>query len=143
MTTQHQAAHDTNWEPNEGMVVGFAAGLSPRHLINGFQPRHFFRRAVDGYLPDKIMNKSKHGFGLPFAHWLKSTPRLQDLAYESLETVKDRGFIRADYVETLVEQQRRSSHPGYAGPVWDLMLLEYWFRSHVDGRAKIMEEQVV
>lgn len=70
-------------------------------------------------------------------------PRLQDFAYDSSDKIKDRGFIRADYVEVLFDQHQRSTNPGHSGPLRDLMPLEYWFRSHVDGRAKITEEQVV
>jgi len=47
-------------------MVSFSARLAPRLKLKGTRLRYFFKEALRGFLPDEIITKSKHGFGLPF-----------------------------------------------------------------------------
>lgn len=107
-------------------MVAFSARLAPSDKLKGTKLRHFFKEALRGTLPDQIISKQKHGFGLPFGVWLQSHKPLQALAADSLSDLKSRHIIRADFIDTLL-QQHLSEHAGYHGTmVWVLMMLEQW-----------------
>ncbi|TFW30673.1 asparagine synthetase B family protein [Massilia horti] len=109
-------------------IVAFSAGLTPRQKLNGTQLRWFFKEALRGFLPDEIITKQKHGFGLPFGVWLQQHKPLQQLASDSLTDLKARGIVRPAFVDELVGQHLRE-HAGYHGTmVWVLMMLEQWFK---------------
>ncbi|WP_342120735.1 asparagine synthetase B family protein, partial [Pseudoduganella sp. OTU4001] len=111
-------------------MVAFSAGLTPQQKLNGTQLRWFFKEALRGFLPDAIISKQKHGFGLPFGVWLQEHRTLQQLAADSLSDLKQRGVVRGDFIEQLVGQHLKE-HAGYHGTmVWVLMMLEQWFRQH-------------
>jgi len=114
---------------NDAMVA-FSAGLTPQQKLNGTQLRWFFKEALRGFLPDAIITKQKHGFGLPFGVWLQQHKALQELATDSLNDLKARKVVRGEFIEQLVGQHL-SEHAGYHGTmVWVLMMLEQWFRQH-------------
>jgi len=114
---------------NDAMVA-FSAGLTPQQKLNGTQLRWFFKEALRGFLPDAILTKEKHGFGLPFGVWLQQDRQLQQLATDSLQDLKARKVVRGEFIEQLVGQHLRE-HAGYHGTmVWVLMMLEQWFRAH-------------
>ena len=51
------------------------SGRLPVHLkVKGLEKRYLFKRATRGFLPDEILQKKKHGFGLPIGIWLKTDP---------------------------------------------------------------------
>lgn len=109
-------------------MVAFSAGLTPQQKLNGTQLRYFFKEALRDFLPNEIITKQKHGFGLPFGVWLQQTPQLQALAADSLSDLKRRGIVRADFIGKLMDQHL-AEHAGYHGTmVWVLMMLEQWFR---------------
>ncbi|GGZ08956.1 asparagine synthetase B family protein [Pseudoduganella plicata] len=109
-------------------MVAFSAGLTPQQKLNGTQLRWFFKKALTGFLPDAIITKQKHGFGLPFGVWLQQHKPLQQLASDSLMDLRKRGIVRGDFIEQLVGQHL-AEHAGYHGTmVWVLMMLEQWFR---------------
>ncbi|MBB3117078.1 asparagine synthetase B family protein [Pseudoduganella violacea] len=109
-------------------MVAFSAGLTPQQKLNGTQLRWFFKEALRGFLPDAIITKQKHGFGLPFGVWLQQHKPLQQLASDSLTDLKKRKIVRGEFIEQLVGQHL-SEHAGYHGTmVWVLMMLEQWFR---------------
>ena len=112
---------------NDAMVA-FSAQLTPQHKLKGTQLRHFFKEALRGILPDAIIRKKKHGFGLPFGVWLQQHRNLKALAFDSLSDLKARRIIRADFIDDLLNRHL-AEHPGYHGTmVWVLMMLEQWFQ---------------
>ncbi|MQA36961.1 asparagine synthetase B family protein [Rugamonas aquatica] len=107
-------------------MLAFSARLSPKDKLNGTRLRYFFKRALRGYLPPAILRKKKHGFGLPFGHWLQHDAALQGLVLDSLSDLKKRQIIRADFIERLM-RTLIAEHPAYHGTmVWVLMMLEQW-----------------
>ncbi len=111
-------------------VVAFSASLAPGLKLKGTRLRYFFKRALRGFLPDEIITKSKHGFGLPFGMWLQTHQPLQQIALDSLTDLKQRRIVRAEFIDELTSMHVRT-HAGYYGTmVWVLMMLEQWFRQH-------------
>ena len=107
-------------------LVDFSLRLPPNFKLKGSQLRWFFKQALKGFLPDAILAKKKHGFGLPFGAWATTHPRLRDLAFDSLGSMRRRGVVRPDFIERLTTRYL-PEHPGYYGEmVWILMVLELW-----------------
>ena len=109
-------------------IVAFSLRLEPHLKLNGTKLRYFFKEALRGFLPDEIIAKQKHGFGLPFGVWLQQHRGLQALASDSLSSLKSRNIVRADFIDKLLGHHL-DEHAGYHGTmVWVLMMLEQWYR---------------
>ena len=109
-------------------IVAYSAQLKPKLKLKGTKLRYFFKEALRGFLPNEIITKPKHGFGLPFGVWLQHHKPLQTLATDSLSDLKSRNIIRADFINKLLEQHL-DDHAGYHGTmVWVLMMLEQWYK---------------
>jgi len=107
-----------------------AASLAPGLKLKGTRLRYFFKEALRGFLPDEIITKTKHGFGLPVGLWLQSHPPLLQLALDNLADLKRRNIIRPEFIDELTSLHVKS-HAGYYGTmVWILIMLEQWFRQH-------------
>ena len=114
----------------EEEFVDLSIQVPSRHKIKGHHLRTFFKNSVRDFLPQKVIEKEKHGFGLPFGQWLKSHKPLQDLVYGSLEDLAARGIFNSQFLERVVEEHR-SGHASYYGyAIWDLVTLEQWFQHH-------------
>jgi asparagine synthase (glutamine-hydrolysing) len=113
----------------DSRVVDFSLRLPPHLKLRRTKLRYFFKEALRGFLPDEIIAKTKHGFGLPFGPWLMKHERLHALAFDSLSDLRRRRIIHGRLIDALPAQV--AEHPGYYGPmVWILMMLEQWFRVH-------------
>jgi asparagine synthase (glutamine-hydrolysing) len=108
-------------------VVAFSARLPPRLKLKGTRLRWFFKEALRGFLPDAIITKSKHGFGLPFGPWLETHEPLRQLALDSLTDLKRRRIVRSELIDDLTSVHLRSHSDYYGTMVWVLMMLEQWF----------------
>jgi asparagine synthase (glutamine-hydrolysing) len=107
-------------------LLDFSLGLPPDLKVRGRKLRYFFKQALRGFLPDEIITKKKHGFGLPFGAWLLRDRALRDFARSSVDALATRGVIDPPLSRMLFED-RIDEHAGYYGEmVWILMMLEQW-----------------
>jgi asparagine synthase (glutamine-hydrolysing) len=124
----HAAGVDVAFPMLDGAVVGHSLGLSPGRKLRGTELRHFFRAALRGFLPDAIIDKSKHGFGMPFGDWLMANAQLRAQADDALSGLSGRRIVRAEFIDAL-RARLRTGNAGYYGTmVWVLMMLELWLR---------------
>ena len=111
-------------------VIELSTTLPANWKVHGQTLRYFAKRALTGFLPDAVIGKSKHGFGLPFGEWLKTSPALQDQVYTLLHALKSRSIVRPDFVDDLI-QHHRAGHAAYFGSmVWVFAMLEAWLQAH-------------
>jgi len=111
-------------------LIDLSLRVPSRLMMEGLELRSFYKRAMKGFLPDEIIAKQKHGFGLPFGVWLKTHARLRDLIYGLLGDLKRRKLVQAAFLDQLIADHREG-HPGYYGyAIWDLAMLEAWLQVH-------------
>jgi asparagine synthase (glutamine-hydrolysing) len=110
----------------DNALTDFSMTLEPEWKLKGMKLRWFFKESLRGFLPDEIISKKKHGFGLPFGPWAIRHAGLRKLAQNSLENLVDRSIVQGGFVHDLF-QKHLTAHPGYYGEmVWILMMLEIW-----------------
>ena len=116
-------------------LVDFSLTLPPALKVRGHRLRYFFKKALEGFLPDEVITKKKHGFGLPFGVWMLRTPALREVAHEAVEALERRGVIRPGLRNDLFDR-KVAEHAGYYGEmIWVLMMLELWLGGRRAGSA--------
>jgi asparagine synthase (glutamine-hydrolysing) len=111
-------------------VVSFSSALPPRLKLRGTRLRYFFKESLRGFLPDEIIAKTKHGFGLPLGPWLQTYRPLRQLALDSLADLKKRCIVRPEFIDELISTHVESHASYYGTMVWVLVMLEHWFKQH-------------
>ncbi|MBS0368675.1 MAG: asparagine synthase [Proteobacteria bacterium] len=111
-------------------LLDFSLTLPTEWKLKGLKLRWMFKEALRGFLPDEIITKKKHGFGLPFGVWAIKHPGLRKLATDALESFSARGVMSPAFLREVLEK-RLPEHPGYYGEmVWIVMVLEFWLQAH-------------
>lgn len=111
-------------------VVAFSMKVNPEIKAKGLHLRHFYKKAMRGFLPDATIAKKKHGFGLPFGTWLRESPELQDIARHSVERIRNRGIVRPAYVNQLLSAHSSEHAAFYGEGLWILLMLDQWLVTH-------------
>lgn len=120
-------------------LVSFAGRIPSTLKLKGFEKRFIFKQAMKGILPDSILYKKKHGFGVPLAQWMLNEPRMRELTGDVMhdERTRKRGYFNRSFFEELSLLHRQQ--PNFYGEiVWYVVALELWQRRHFDrARDKI------
>lgn len=110
--------------------IQFSSKLPVAMKIHGYKLRYLFKQALRDFLPPEILNKQKHGFGLPFGIWMNTYQPLNDIAFASIFALSKRGIVKPSFIDSI--QRDHKQYPGYYGVmIWVLMMLEQWLQSIV------------
>jgi asparagine synthase (glutamine-hydrolysing) len=108
-------------------VVELSCAVPSRLKLKPGKLRWFYKEAMRDFLPKEVLNKSKHGFGLPFGIWLKEHGPLRELAYDNVLALRKRPYFLPGFLDEAISLHR-SGHAAYYGElIWVLMMLELWF----------------
>ncbi len=114
-------------------LLEFSLKLPTAYKLKGLKLRWFFKEALRGFLPDEIIAKKKHGFGLPFGPWAVQHAALNKLATDSLHGLAERNIVRRAFIDRLLKEHL-PAHPGFYGElVWIMTMLEQWLQQHKPG----------
>lgn len=107
-------------------IVDFSGEIPPDWKVKGQYLRWFFKTALKGFLPDEIIDKTKHGFGLPFGVWAKDYAPLRERIEDRLSDFSKRGLLTPAYIDHL-RNEHMSGHATYFGKMlWVMLTLEEW-----------------
>jgi asparagine synthase (glutamine-hydrolysing) len=98
--------------------------------MQGTKLRSYYKRALRGFLPEQVLTKTKHGFGLPFGVWMKTDPELQAFFYSLMTSLKTRRVFEPNFIDEVVEQHRSGPAAYFGYFIWDLAVLEHWLSVH-------------
>ncbi|MFZ1827960.1 MAG: asparagine synthase-related protein, partial [Candidatus Competibacteraceae bacterium] len=113
-------------------LVELSCRIPSAQKLQGTTLRWFYKEAVRDFLPEAIITKKKHGFGLPFGIWTRADPRLRAITEDALESLKPRGWFQPTFLDQ-ARQLHREAHAAYYGElVWILTVLEWWLRGNAD-----------
>jgi len=112
-------------------LVEFAASI-PSSLKRDRQGgKAILRRAVESLLPQEILRKAKTGFAVPLAKWFRA--ELRETLRGTLLDDKSakRGLFKQEFLKRMVHEHFDGQRD-WSSRLWELLLLETWFREYVD-----------
>ena len=107
-------------------VGQFAASLPLEYKLHGSTGKYILKKAMSNLLPQSILNRSKKGFGIPIAEWLKGrlNPMMHDLL--SRARLKDQRLFNAEHVQTLIAEHERGI-ASHHKQLWTLLVFQLWY----------------
>ena len=111
-------------------VIDVSLRVPPSRKMPGTALRHFYKEATTGFLPDEIIQKKKHGFGLPFGLWLHDSPRLRDQMLGNLSDLRGRNIVQSAFLDQLLHLHGSEDASYHGEFVWVLAMLEQWLAEH-------------
>lgn len=112
-------------------LMEFAASIPANLKLKGLTTKYILKQALEGIVPQQIINRKKHGFGVPIGRWFRQD--LKDylpeilLSHESL----NRGYFQPDSLRQLIDEHQ-SGKCDRAHQLWTLLTFEIWHRLFID-----------
>lgn len=112
-------------------LVEFAAQIPISLKQKGSEGKWVLKKAMEPYLPKKIIYRSKTGFGVPMRRWIRI--ELRELMMELLGDVslRNRGFFEPKAVQQLIKAND-SGGIDASYTLFSLICIEIWCRKYVD-----------
>lgn len=108
------------------VLVEYMASLPGDWKLNKLTTKYIFRSALQGLLPDKVVNRGKQGYSLPVKHLLRG-----DLHDYMVELLHDSELIREQmntaYIDTLIDEHC-SMKQNHNHILWALLNVAIWHK---------------
>jgi asparagine synthase (glutamine-hydrolysing) len=111
-------------------VVEFGLSLPAKYKIGGGENKHILREIAREFVPARLIDRPKMGFGIPRARWLRED--LKHLVHEILldKQSRSRGWYQFNKVEDLVIRHNRGLN--LDSLIWPMLMLELWAKNWLD-----------
>lgn len=107
----------------------FVAGIPVRWKMRGLTGKYILKESVKHLLPEKVIKRSKKGFGIPKSKWLKGVLREQAEESFSENNLKQQGLFRPEYVRKLWREHLNKEKDNQK-ELWTLFMFDQWFQMH-------------
>jgi len=114
-------------------------GLIPAGLkVKDGALRWLYKETFKDFLPQEIIAKKKHGFGLPIVRWMMRPGKLQDMLKDALFDGKlaRRAVFRKGFVEDLYKRAESDKTTYFGNYLYYIFFMELWMREHLDTRGQ-------
>jgi asparagine synthase (glutamine-hydrolysing) len=106
-------------------LVDFAARIPDAMKQRGREGKWIFKKAMEPYLPQEVIDRPKSGFGAPLRRWLKIEMRDWLANILSVSRLKKRGLFEPAAVQRLI-QNNQSGRIDAAYTLFSLACIEIW-----------------
>lgn len=119
-------------------LVELSARIPTKWKLKGFEKRFIFKQAMQGILPEKILKKKKHGFGVPVSLWLLEDRRLESLMNDVMSDAKtrQRGIFQPQFIDMVLQKHRSEDRKNFGELIWYMLMLELWHREHFERKRE-------
>ena len=112
-------------------LLELAATISERVKIDGFEPKYLLKKAADGKIPDRILQRrDKRGFPTPIGIWLRKQIRHVEGILLSKEATS-RGIFDTLHVRQIIKEHESGQHD-HGMTLFMLLNVEFWFKRFMD-----------
>lgn len=117
-------------------LVEYIASLPSELKIRKLTTKYILKEALRPLLPASIINRRKHGFGVPIGEWFKKELKsyTADLFHD--QTTIQRGYLNHEYVLSLLDEHQKGTQD-YSSQLWAVLVFELWCREYLDTPAQV------
>lgn len=109
-------------------LFNVARRIPAKYRIANGTTKYIFRKAMEGIIPDFILNRPKLGFPVPMRDWLKE--QSGDMMLEKIKGSGIDEFISIEQAENLLQRHRRGQ-ADYSRHLWVLYIFAMWHERYM------------
>jgi len=108
-------------------LVELALSIPPEYKLKRLKTKAFFRKVIKKKLPDKIVERKKHGFNVPTQQWLSSG--LKEIALQLIDVAPS--IISKNYAFEIINKFKQNPRY-YSRQFWSIITFIIWYKMYFE-----------
>jgi asparagine synthase (glutamine-hydrolysing) len=108
-------------------LVEFALRLPRAMRVRGLSRKRVLKSVAADLLPETILRRRKHGFGVPLDRWFRGDLRSYVEGTLGTPDARVRSHINGDAIDAVLSQHSEGA-ANHGHPLWALLTLEVFLR---------------
>lgn len=97
-----------------------------------FDKKYLLKELTYDYVPQKLLDRPKKGFGVPLRKWLRTVLKDEILWLAETDRLKKQGIFRPDGMQRLIAMQDKSDKIVYSSLLWSFYVFQMWYNEYID-----------
>lgn len=97
-----------------------------------FDKKYLLKELTYDYVPQKLLDRPKKGFGVPLRKWLRTVLKDEILRLAEPDRLKKQGIFRPDGMQRLIAMQDKSDKIVYSSLLWSFYVFQMWYNEYID-----------
>ena len=112
----------------DARLVELAFNMPTNIKIKNNEPKYILKKAVEGIIPQEIINRKKQGFSTPIGLWLKEESKISDELTNVIfnSKLKNLGVLNYDYIRKIISDHQNNKVDN-TFRIWNLITLSLWY----------------
>ncbi len=113
----------------DNRITDYVLGLPSAYKVRKGQKKWILRRAIQGIVPDEILNAPKTGFGVPYGYWLRTSlsDYLRNVLWDS--EIQKTEIFDMNILKTCTEEHL-SGKQNHSFLLWKALNLGLWLKKY-------------
>ncbi len=107
-------------------IIEFAASLPSHYKYKNSSTKHILKEITHRYIPKKLMDRPKMGFGVPLMEWFKDELKEYFLIYLDGERLEREGIFNAKEV-VWIRDKYLNGEKVNVETLWSLLVFQMWY----------------
>ena len=107
--------------------IEWASTLAPDIKLGGGEGKYIFKKSLEPYLSHDVLYRSKKGFSIPLASWLRGPLKERMRAAALSPLLLDTGIFNENFLRQMVEQHIAGTRD-YSAELWSVLMFETFLR---------------
>ena len=112
-------------------LIEFVAQLPEDLKIKNGDKKYLLKQIVNDYIPKKLMERPKMGFGVPVFNWLRNDLKFYTEEYMSEKDFEKHGLFKPSEIQNIM-QRFFSGDKNYDNLFWYLLSFQMWYKRWMD-----------
>ena len=112
-------------------VVEKSFKILHKHKYTRFDKKHILKALAYDYIPSEMLSKSKKGFGVPLASWLRGPLRKEILRFSNEAFIKRQGLFDTNGVKQLIIHQEHDDKILFSTILWSYFVFQRWWEEYM------------
>jgi asparagine synthase (glutamine-hydrolysing) len=108
-------------------VVEFASRIPSAEKIHGRTGKMQLRSVLRRYVPDRLIDRPKQGFGIPVALWLRGPLREWAEGLLAEKRLANEGYFDVAHVRSIWDQHVKG-HRDWSPHIWTILMFQAWLQ---------------
>lgn len=113
-------------------IVEASFRIPHKYKYRCFDKKYILKELAYGYVPKKLLDRPKKGFGVPLRKWIRTILLDEISMYADASILKKQDIFVPAAVSELIARQQKSDNILYSSMLWSFYVFQKWYQTYIE-----------